>query len=700
MTLTKKPVEHLTVEAMGGAAIRMMLPRPQITVAEYAEKHRYLPSGTGRGDRWRNSKTPYLVEPMEMLDSQPLHNTVCIAGPGQVAKTVSGENWLLKSVAEDPANFLWYMQNDASLEAYVKDRINPMIDDHEEMLGAKGPRPIDDSLHYKRFRGMSAQFLTATHGNLINKNAPRIVADEIDAWVMRGDVKPLIDIRRQAFQDRSMLLAISHPDRARGLLPERDWTEGVMAIYADSTRCMWFWKCPHCGAYSSPCPLASRVMVLAYPNDGTLDEIETGAYLLCPVNGCIIKNSMREAMNLTGVWIGEGQQIDKEGRIKGTRIARKTAGYWIQGVMSPFVLGGIGALARARAKAERERDQTGEDGALRQVIVKQWGIPYAPMREVGSITAQDLASRVEPELRLGEVPEGVRFITIGVDIQLAYFEYLVRGWGERGESWVISRGKKLAETATSADDWDWLLELFGKEWPLADGSGRTMVARGAGFDTGGAAGVAQQAYSAFTRWRSKQKVRLNGQIAGREVWSIMPLKGANTLNAPRLNTTYPDTSRKANKLAGRGDVPVGMFNPNLFKDDLAGQLMKGDAGSWYIHFPHALLSKEPPHVFFEQAVSETRRPNGRWEKLVPSARNEVLDLLVMTHVLAHLHGPTRINWSRPPGWAAPWDKNTLVQAAKVVDAKGEPVAPERPKGGAVKVTVDQSSKKTIGKRIA
>ncbi len=690
-----------TMTAMGilEQAAASLRPPVRLTVADYAENHRYMPNlGGGRGERWRNNKTPYLKEPMEVLTSG-LYQTMAIVGPGQSGKTVIAENYLLASVAQDPARMLWYMQSDDALEAYVKDRINPMIDDHDELISARGPRSIDDSLHYKRFRGMSVQFLTASMGNLINKNAPRIIADEIDAWTIKGNVKPLLDIRRQAYQDESMLVCISHPDRATGMVPERDWSEGIMAIYADSTRCVWYWQCPKCGGYSSPNPFAARVMSLEYPSDGTLDEIEAGAHLVCPNNQCKIKEPQRNAMNQTGIWIGDGEEISKTGRVTGQRVRRKTAGYWMTGLMSPFILGGIGALARAIAKAERERDAGGEDDALRQVTAKQLGIPYSPSRAVGSVSAQDLAARVEPDLKLGEVPDGVRFLTIGVDANLTWFEWMVRGWGQYGESWIIDRGKVLAEVGTSADDWDMLIDIFGKAWPLADGSGRTMKARAAGFDTGGAPGVAQQAYSAFTRWRRARLLTMYGTIAGREAWSLIPLKGGTTLQAPRLQITYPDTARKANKIAGRGEVPVGLFNPNIFKDDLGGQLMKAEPGNWYVHFPRALLSKEPPHTFFEQMVSEAREQNGRWKKLVASARNESLDLMVMTHVVAHLHGLARINWEKPPGWAAPWDTNTLVSSDGVPTASGKAVPAQR-KGGKVVITVDETAKKPIGRRLA
>ena len=663
-------------------ALDLLLPPLRQTVGDYALEHRHLSNqGGGYVGRWTHDMAPYLVGAMEVLHLLD-YQTVAVVGPGQSGKTEIGQNWLLKSVATDPGDMLWYMQTDPGLEAFVKGRINPMIDAHEGMKERLGRRPVDDSLHFKQFQGMRVEFLSAAHSNLINKSAPRIVADEVDAYATSlGDVKALLDVRRQTFGRQSTLLALSHPDLARGLIPERDWSAGIMAIYGDSDRRVWYWPCPHCGCWSSPVPIAQRYMPLEYPEDGSLDEIEARARLVCPVNGCLIEDHHRREMNRRafaspfGGWIGEGQEIAQDGTVTGELVRRKTAGFWIVGAMSPFVMGGIGGLARARAKAQREMEMSGEEQTLRQVLVKQWGFPYAPPRNVGTVDANTLADRADPDLKLGVVPQGVRFLTATVDCQLANFEWLVRGWGPRGQSWVIDGGKIPADPATSPEDWDAMREqVMEKVFPLADGSGRVMAIKGGGFDSAGLPGVTQQAYAAWTRWRTRKQVKLYGKIAGRDAWSVIPMKGASQFNAPRLTVVYPDTSRAANMKAGGGTVPLAQFNPNMFKDDLFGQLQRAEPGDWYVNFPHALRAKEAPHPWFEQVVSEHRLPNGRWEKTADGARNEKLDLMVMNHVLAHLHGLGRINWDRPPAWAAEWDKNPLVMQAPAAVADSTVVA--------------------------
>lgn len=677
---------QLILEAFEG-----LLPPERLDVPAWAARDRWLNNaGGGHVGQYSHDKAPYTVWPSRCLTSLD-YLTVAVVGPGQVGKTVIAENWLGHSVVTDPADMLWYMQSDEGIESYVKGTINPLIDDHDCLLDRRGKRPVDDSLHFKRFRGMSVEFLSFGPRTIINKSAPRIIADEVDNYQWLGDVRPVLDVRRQTFGKQSKVLAISHPDLARGMDPAKDWTSGIMAFYGRSTRCTWWWPCPQCGAYSSPNPNAARVMTIDYPTDDDvpLSVIAREARLLCPVNGCLIEDHQREAMNLAAYrtpgsldgWIGHGMEISEGGTVTGALEASDTAGAWIVGAMSPFVLGGIGALARDRVEAERARDQAGDDGGLRQVIVKKWGVPYEARRAAGSVEAKDLVERAEFGLQLGVVAHGVRFLTLAVDVQGWGFDYLVRGWGVGGESWIVDQGRVAADPvtkrpidpATSPQDWDRLLELFQRTYPLADGSGRVMTVRAMAYDSAGQAGVTAQAYAAHRRWRSSGKARRIGVISGREVWTIIPTKGAKNIDAKRLSVTYPDTSSPANKAAARGEVPVAQFNPNYFKDDLAGHLQVGLPGPGYVHIPAALKSKAAPHAWFEQLVSEHQKKPGRWEKITPHARNEALDLMVMNHVVAHLHGVSRIDWANPPPWAADWHENPNVLDAVAAAAATDKV---------------------------
>jgi phage terminase large subunit GpA-like protein len=675
-------------------ALQSFLPPAPITVAEWTAEYRYLSNeGGGHVGRWDNAEAPYLIEPMQAL-TDPRYTSTAIVGPGQCGKTEVANNWMLHGIDTDPASMLRFMQTEDALRSYVKDKINPAIEQHEQIKLKQGLRPIDDSIGFKRFRGMTVQFLAAARSNLISKSAARIVCDEIDAYdPSLGDVKNLVDVRRQTFGRDSMALFISHPDRARGSGPAH-WNAGIMAVYADSTRCTWWWPCPECGAYCSPNPGTARHMVLHYPLDTSLDRVAAETRLLCPVNGCLIEDHQRRAMNRSARWIGRGESIAEDGTVSGERIESDTAGYWIVGAMSPFLLHGIGGLAAARVKAERAVDAGEDDTTLREVMTKQWGIPFDPPRRVGNIDAATLADRAEPGLRLGVVPEGVRFLTAGADVQAARFEGLVRGWGAHGESWIIDHWSMAADTATSPADWDAMIARLLAPVLLADGSGRRMRVHAAGYDSGGAAGVTTMAYQVWLRAKQAGAARLRGKVDGRDAWSLLPLKGMSTPNAQRLAVVYPDSQRKDRRAGARGQIPTGQHNPNRFKDDLANQLARAESCPWAVHVPYVLrgdhMSRhdptadpadpartEPPHRFFEQLVAETRTPRGVWET-PRGTRNEALDLMVMTHIMASLHGLIRLRWDTPRAWYADWDHNSGVfmpeGGAPASPAPGSPFA--------------------------
>lgn len=681
--------------ALVSRALRVLEPAKRLMVDEYAAEHRWL-SNTGGGyvGRWQHEMAPYLAAPMRCLNTR-LYLTVAVVGPGQSGKTSIAENWLLQSVETDPADLLWYMQTDKGVESYVKSRINPMIDAHAGMKSRLGKRPIDDSIGFKRFSGMIAEFLSGTHSNLINKKAGRIVADEIDAWDQSsGDPKVLLDIRRQTYGRASTLLAMSHPDLATGIEP-KFWRAGIMRVYYDSDRRVWYWPCPHCEAWSSPVPTAKRVMTLEYPVDAPLDVIEREAYLKCPVSGCVIYDHQRREMNLAayrspfGGWVGEGQELSEGGEISGELVRKDTAGFWIVGVMSPFLLNGIGGLARERAKAELELETGGDDRTLKEVVVKQYGFPHASAVRVGSTDVETLVERAKAEDQpLGVVPDDVRFLTAWIDIQIAHFEVLIRGWGCGSESWVIDKRRQPADTTTDTRAWvDLLAGLIAERFPLASDPANGMRIRAIGYDSQGAPGTWDRANETWRRLRDSGLIRNYGTLDGRDVWSVAPTQGASTLSAALLQVVYPD-NQKRTKGTARVAVPVIRFNANQFKDMLAGQLKRALPGPTYVHLPAKLLAREAPHSSLEQMVSEQRDAIGRWKKPHGGVRNEMLDLMVGCQVLAHLHGLTRINWDKPPAWADVGTNNPMISPL----AEPHPATENR----AAAPTVAEKPRRTIG----
>ena len=670
---------YISARALIADALAALAPRERITVRDWTARHRFV-RGAAAG-QWDPSIAPYLEEPMAQFDA-PGVEEIALVGPGRSGKTTVAENVLLKTVKADTAQIGWYANTDDVVKAYVKTGINPLLDDH---ACARAGGDLADSLSFKRFAlGTEIQFLAATDASFRNKTFRYVIADEFDGYdPALGDARGLLNLRRATEGAAGRTLFVSHPDLAEGVHPT-EWRRGIMSIYAASTRCTWWWPCPHCGAWSSPNPGTPRYMALDYPADAPLDQIAAATTLLCPHNGCLINDAARRVMNRQGRWLGTGEAIDAYGTITGTRRPNSVAGYWIVGPMSPFLLGGIGGLARARVEAERAvaAGEENADRTLRQVLTKQWGVPYTRPRGAAQLDADVLADRADDRLTLARVPEGVRFLITAIDIQADRFEILTRGFGAGWESWIVDHRRIAADPAHDLAAWERLLtEETTRTYPLADGSGRRMRVRAVGFDSAGMPGVTENAYESWKRLRARRVARLLGQVSRRDVWNLLPLKGAASRDGTRLRVDYPDTARKDRSTAARGEVPIGIFNANAFKDAVHAQLTMANPGELYVHIPAALRGPwpdqdragTPPHRWFAQVTAEQRDGQGRWDRKSAGAANEAWDLLVMTQAVAYLHA-SRVDWRRPPVWAAEWDSNTMVRTPDT----GAPLQPEAP----------------------
>lgn len=670
---------HLVAEALG-----VLAPRPRISVAEWTHRHRYV-RGTAAG-LWDATVAPYLEEPLAQFDA-PGVSELAVVGPGRCGKTTLAENVLLKVAQTEALAVGWYANTDDVMKAYVKTVINPLLDEHGVRRATAGTA---DSLSFKQFAGGSTvEFLAATDAAFRNKTFSTIVADEFDGYdPALGDARGLLNLRRATAGTRGRTLFISHPDLAQGTHPS-EWRRGIMAIYAESTRCTWWWPCPECGGWSSPNPGTARHMALHYPAEAPLDEVAAQTRLLCPLCGALIEDRARRTMNRAGRWIGAGEELTADGTLTGARRPNSVAGYWIVGAMSPFLLGGIGGLARARVAAERalEADEDGADSTLRQVLTKQWGLPYTRPRAAAALDAEVLAERADDRLQLGLVPVGVRFLTTAIDVQADRFEILTRGFGEAGESWVVDHRLIHEDTAADLLAWEQVLaQELSRTFALDDPEGRVMRARVVGFDSGGAPGTTVNAYEAWKRLRARRVVRHLGKISDRDVWNLLPLKGLGSTAGKRLVVDYPDSARRDRHAGASGEVPLGKFAANAYKDAVHARLLVAVPGPRYLHVPAALRGPWPqtprpgsaPHRWFEQLTAERRDGLGRWAKVKDGAANEVWDLLVMTEVLADLVS-RRLDWRAPPPWAAAWEHNPLVSRPEAPPAPfPRPSAPPPP----------------------
>ena len=661
-------------------AAELLRPKERLTTAQASEKYVYIDQPGAYTGFYKNSKAPYMVEPMNNLKSR-LFTSVVFCGPAQCGKTQSLLiNWLASTVMTQPMDMILYSPTQSLARDFSIRRIDRLHD--------KGPIPGEksavgqhllkdrdaDNKSDKRYdNGMILTMSWPTKNTLAGRPVGLVgltdydrMDDDIEG---DGDAFGLASKRTTTFKSFGMTMAESSPSRP---IEDKKWIrktphesppcKGILGLYNAGDRRRWYWPCPKCGNH-----FVGNFKQLEWDRTlkNTVDASET-VRLRCPDISCntLIHPDQRYEMNLAGQWLADGQSIDLNGRIDGEAVRSQTASYWLDGTAAAFIT--WSQLIINFIEASKDFDRTGSEDKLRKFYNNDLAEPYVEKSDMVLRLPETLMSRAEA---LGStqaeptVPEGVRFLVSTVDVQKNMFKCQVHGImpGEPFDMTIIDRfdirlnaqGRKDNEgqiewvkPGAYVEDWFQIVDkVIERTYPLADGSGRRMGVKITGCDSGGRAGVTATAYQFYRHLRTEGK-------AGR----FHLIKGTGLPGAPRAQITYPDSNRRDTKAAAQGDVPVLMLQSNQLKDMLSNRLETLIPGKGMIRFPDWL-----PTWFYSEMTSEVRGEKG-WTN--NGNRNEAWDLCYYALglcVSALLKAET-YDWNKPPVWAAEWASNPFVTA--------------------------------------
>ncbi|SEQ90965.1 Phage terminase, large subunit GpA [Azotobacter beijerinckii] len=669
-------------------------PPRRILVSDAAEQNLKLNEPGGYQGDFTLDVAPYMREPMDLLSSRRFEGVVFV-GPARSLKTQALiDGGFAYTVTCDPGDALIVQMSQESARDFSRTRIDRAIRYSPELASRIATGRADDNVFDKFFKsGMVLKIGWPAVSQLSSKSIRWVwltdydrMDDDIDG---EGDAWSLALKRTQTFLSRGMCCAESSPGREmtdpawrRKTPHEGPPCKGIVGLYNMGDRRRWYWQCPDCKEFSEPAP---GIGSFALPSMEQLKEqIRTAdltrltrecAYFACPHCGSLISEKHKRAMNRAGLWLIEGQQIDRDRTISGEPRQSKVASFWLGGMAAAFQ--GWESIVGRYLQGMHAYVTTGDEEMLKTTTNLDQGAPYMPQR-AESVRSQDLLIVRKEEVIKFQVPDGVRFITVAVDVQAGgkpRFVVQVEGWGAHGENWLIDRynirtSKRLDEDgqplpvdpAAYLEDWDLLEEVMQKAYPLADGSGRAMLPVMVACDSGGKAGVTERAYD---YWRKLKRAGLHKRF--------MLIKGDGAPNAPRLKETYPDSDRKDRKAKARGEIPVWRLNTNMIKDAVDADLQREAPGHGYRHFPEWLGD-----WFFEEMTFEVRTPQG-WKK-PGKGNNEAFDLSGYNRAAAIRQGMEKIDWSSPPPWARDWNNNpNVIQGEPGQVAQPRPIDPPKPK---------------------
>lgn len=674
--LKRKTTNYETLNDMGVALADMLRPPERMSISEAAEKYVQLNIPGAYMGSYRNSMTPYMVEPMDTLKSR-LFSGVAFCGPAQSGKTQSLIlNWLAYSVVVDPMDMIIYNPSHAAARDFAVRRVDRMHR-HSPAVGRMlSPRADDDNRHDKIYRnGMMLSLSWPSVTEFAGKPIGRAALTDFDRMDddIDGDGNPfdLASKRTTTFGSFAMTLAESSPSRP---LEDPRWIQetphqappvkGILSIYNRGDRRRWYWPCMRCDHYFEG---NLRLMRWADGAEHSHDRMEAAesAYMLCPKCDFHNQANMRRDMNEAGTWLKDGQSVDEKGRIVGKAARSDIASFWLNGVAATFI--SWPKLVSNYLTAEEEYRKTGSEESLKKFTNTDLSEPYTPRNQVDIRTPDALKARVETYGQAGEpsVPSNVRCLIAAVDVQNSKFVVQVFGVapGKPFDLYVIDRYDIQKSLRTDADgdhywvkpgtyleDWNLLIDTtILKTYPIAGDPTRRVAVRMTVCDSGGRDGVTTNAYAFY------RNVRAAGLSSRFHL-----LKGEPSAVAPRTQIRYPDSSTRATgaRAGAQGDIPVLFVNANMGKDTLNSRLDSTEQGKGMIHFPHWLEDE-----FFAEMCSEVRTPKG-WEKAKGGrSRNEAWDLsyYAIAACSSSLMNVERLDWTGTvPPWADVLERNPFV----------------------------------------
>lgn len=633
----------------------LLTPPEQISTTNCAATYRYLRNAEGGERLWDPALTPYVCGIQDALDN-PKVAMVAVSGPARSGKTTAFENHLFKRLKFGPLTDTIFYMPPAALDEYLDNTVAPLFELHPDISSKIGTGRSDNKRDFKKVAGKFINWLPAQPGKIVAKQAPLIGADETDIMTkkLRSNIVQQITMRQRAFGSLGKGYVASHCDAG--------WNDGIASIWLESNRGEWWWPCPDCKHWSSPCPKAEHRMVLNIDmpkhlsGDELMQHVAKNAGLVCPHCGSLIDNAEKKAMNAAGIWLFDGQEIDvATGKVTGEPRQSEVWGFWIHGTMSPFVT--WQKLAQEVAAAIAFYRRTLKRDRLKEVTAKALGEvdqgDAGGAQDFGALKkrAEGAGDEADQDVLLGYVPRWARFLTAAVDVGGAKFDVIVIAWGADGESKIVDRftlvdidGRKLSPGQRQAD---WLVlreKVMRREYPLAGRPGWFLPIASTGIDAAGVPGVTHKA-----REFARQMKLAGGPCYGANAYKLRLFQGSSKATAPEIGR-----GREINvDDKGKPLVPAVTeytLGVHKLKELTVARLGVEAPGPGYVHLP-----RDMEHGHIQELTAEVL-VDGKWER---HGANETFDLKGYAEAVRQLLQPDRpnINWRQPPVWARPVCRN-------------------------------------------
>lgn len=586
---TTKRTDADRLNAAISRAIAGIRPPEQLTVSQWADKKRKLSQeSSAEVGQWRTSRTPYLKDIMDAFND-PVLRHIAVVASSQVGKSECINNMIGYIIDQDPGSILFIQPTTIDAKDYSKLRIAPMIRDTKclkNKVADPKSRESANTILQKSYPGGILTMCGSTEAHaLCSKPIRYIFGDERDRWAVsagnEGDPWELATARQITFYNAKSV-EVSTPT-----------VKGASAIeraYGDGTMERWKTRCPHCEEYSEITfeNIRFEYETTEVGNDKVYDITEI--HYVCPCCGGV--SSEREIKAQPSKWVADNPDAYKQ---------HQTRSFWLSSWVSPWASWKSTILQYLKA--------IGNSKKMQVVYNTRFGLLWedrGDLEDEESVMARREDYGTNEDGSPVELPEGVLYLTCGVDTQDDRLEYEVVGYGHFDESWGIKKGIIMGRPDTD-EVWQRLDDIIDHVYRFKSGIGlrvsTTFVDEGGHFT---------------------QDVRM--RCRERLAKKVFAIKGRGGQDIP---FTSPPKKQKI-VVNGRalGMCWVYEIGVDAGKQLIMDNLRVQSPGSKYCHFPRR---DDYGPTYFKGLLSERLvYKNGhkhpwQWEKIPGHERNEPLD---------------------------------------------------------------------------
>lgn len=621
---------------------------PVNRISEYISDKRLMPPNSPCPGFYDPNYTPYMIEIMDCLSpTSPIRHVSLMKGVQIGATTGILENTIGFYIGAYPADILFVSATQDNLKKWAMKKLEPLIDScqlrdliHAQIDNVKSRRSGDMAL-MKEFLGGSLLMASAQSPSALRQDSIRILLrDEVDGAPIllrtgEGNWLDVSEARTYAFGNRAKIADVSTPTEYE--------TSNIRRLFEDGDQRKYFVPCPYCGEYQE----------LQWGNENTKYgiKVDTQAgeivrvYYSCGECGEAIDNSSKTYMLSKGRWEPTAKAKSKYRR-----------SYHISALYSP-----IGMFSWSAAYQKYLEAQEDPINGMKSFTNLALGLPY---KEEGEIIKPKSISR--GTYKRGIVPDGVLFLTAGIDVQQgvkkdrkkpARLEMEICGHGLGYRTWSIDYKIIKGDVSDPFEGaWKKLKNLFaseemtfrridGLEIPLV------LVLVDSRFETDAVLKFCQLgARRIFAAQGFQYLVQRKREIKGEGIYEDMTPGG-----------------QKRWRWYKSGETGFYQFSGVFYKNVIFKCLRKPRQElppqlPGFCEFPDGYHEK-----YYAQLTSEKRCEGGTRFRLIGGRTNEALDCRVLNILAQDLYIDEQIKLQRE--FAIKEQKLTVVQTKASIDAK-------------------------------